>query len=98
MKSMANNTVRMDLESLTGKIVRGDLTPLIYDLIKDSRYIDVFEQAYIDYMSDNEKEEIENNVSKQDTDINSCENNDRGFDIEKWLSEQGELITLHGSI
>ena len=98
MRSMANNAVRMDLESLTGKIVRGDLTPLIYDLIKDSRYIDVFEQAYIDYMSDNEKEEIEKNVSKQDTDIDSCENNDRGLDIEKWLSEQGELITLHGSI
>lgn len=31
--------MKTDLEVLTGKIIRGDLTPIVYELIKDSTFI-----------------------------------------------------------
>ncbi len=32
------STVRRELEFLTGKLIQGDITPIVYELLKDSCY------------------------------------------------------------
>lgn len=31
--------IKDELEYLTGKLYRGDITPIVYDLVKDSNYL-----------------------------------------------------------
>lgn len=91
---MRDNSIVADLESITGKIIRGDITPIVYDLVKDSRYIDLFVKDYLDYVSTSVKEEIKDNVCEQHDDSNTSENTNRGISLEGWLSDNGELISL----
>lgn len=88
------NNVVADLESLTGKIIRGDITPIVYELIKDSGHIQEFKEDFMDYMS----EERSKDVLKQNIDSNTSEDTNTGFSFEKWLADAGEPISLRGKV
>ena len=84
------DSIEEELEILTGKIIRGDITPLMYSLIKDSIFLDDFVKEYGDYLTEENKE----NVNKQRENKHTNKDSDRGFDFEKWLSESSKPISL----
>lgn len=92
--NMSNSGVIEDLELLTGKLIRGDITPIVYDMIKDSGYLELFVSDYLDYMSDEEKK----NVSEQNINNDSSEDTHRGFSFEEWLASEGEPVTVRRKI
>jgi len=62
---------RDELEELTGKIYRGDLTPLVYDLLKDSNDI----KGLLHYLNKEEVIEVKeiSEVSKPESAPNFAE-------------------------
>jgi hypothetical protein len=75
--------LREDLECLTGKLIKGSLTPIIYDLLKDSPYIEDLRTV-----------KGGTDVSKQRTNTNNKPIVAGGSDIDKWLRQHGKAVTL----
>ena len=87
---MKNKVILEELEFLTGKMLRGDITPLMYQLIKDSPFLDDFIDEYGVYLTEDNREY----VSKQRNDKDTSENSSRGFDFEEWLGNSGKPISF----
>lgn len=80
--------LRTELEALTGKLIRGDLTPIVYELIKESPFkLDILEYSSIP------KERIEDATKKRisgHANFDSC----AGPNFEDWFSNEAQPITL----
>lgn len=77
-----------ELEILTGKLIRGDITPIVFDLIKDSHFInDIFELTL-------DNGECDKNASKEE--VSRVTNNDCGIgpDFQEWFSNSVQPVTI----
>lgn len=84
-------TIRSELEILKGSLIRGDATPIVYDLIKDSPFIeDILEYSTI---SKGEKENVHKKRSVGDASINSGS----GSAFEDWFKNEVQPISIHGA-
>lgn len=72
-----------ELESLTGKVFNGSITPIVFDLLKDSRHLD----KLIKYLNKGEKPNVDNN--KSDNPVRK-ENNNRPC-FEEWFRNAERL-------
>lgn len=77
-----------DLEAMTGKLIKGDITPIVYDMIKDSQYILEFVKEYDSQWKEEERVIHE----KQNTDSDT--NRTTGVSIEDWISEYCKPFSL----
>lgn len=84
------DALRTDISLLTGKLISGDITPMVFELIKDSPYVDNFIKEYKDYLP----KERSINVSEQDANTNTSKDSPAGLDFEEWLANSGKPITL----
>lgn len=78
-----SNDYKTELESLSGKVFNGDITPIVFDLLKDSKHID----KLIEHLRKGDKKHVNNNkpnntVRKKDYD-RPC--------FEKWFSNAERL-------
>ena len=85
------SSITEDLEALTGMLIRGPITPVVYNLLKDSPYKEDILQ-YKDLISKERRELI--NVSKQDASTNTVEEDDSRVSFERWLSDIGKPVSL----
>lgn len=74
--------LRTELEVLTGKLIRGDITPIVYELIKDSPYVmDIFEHSAVVIKE-------EDTGDSQESPSRHADNNGRsGPSFESWLRD-----------
>lgn len=72
------NIALQELEVLTGKYLSGDITPIVYDLLKDTRY----KSELISYLSEGKIVNVDNNKSN----TTACEEDNLRPDFEKWFS------------
>ena len=85
------DSIREDLESLTGMLIRGSITPLVYNLLKDSPYKEDILQ-YKDLISKERRDSID--VQKQDKSSNTIEEADNRTSFERFLAEFGKPVSL----
>lgn len=84
--------VREELEALTGKLIRGDITAVVYELIKDSPFIDdIYEYSGV------EKEEVED-VYKGSGAGPTDDFSSFGADFQNWLTDQVQSIPVSGNV
>lgn len=79
--------ISTDFECLIGKVLRGDITPYVYELIKDSAFID-------DIFSLGTVKRRERNVRENGIPGHADEVSSRGTSFENWLSESVQSITI----
>lgn len=85
------SSVNEDLEALTGMLIQGPITPIIYNLLKDSPYKeDILE--YKDLISKERRDSI--NVSKQNASTDISTEADSRSSFEEWLADIGKPVTL----
>ena len=72
------NIALQELEVLTGKYLSGDITPIVYDLLKDTKY----KSELISYLSEGKIVNVDNNKSN----TTACEEDNLRPDLEKWFS------------
>ena len=80
--------LRTELEMLTGKLIRGDLTPVVYDLIKDSPF-----KGDLLVYSSTAREETEDVI---ETRLSRHTDNDGSFgiDFKDWLANEVQPISI----
>ena len=82
--------LRTELEILTGKLIRGDLTPIVYELIKDSPYLDdIFLYSSI------QREDI-GDVNEKKVSGHADHDIGRRDMFKVWLSDEVQSITIQG--
>lgn len=82
--------LRTELEMLTGKLIRGDLTPVVYDLIKDSAFkADLLE--YSSTVREETEDVIETRLSRH-----ADNNGSFGIDFKDWLANEVQPISVSG--
>ena len=87
MKAGCTNDMWIHLQELN----RGDITPLIYELIKDSPFIDdIFKVSSV------KKEEVKH-VRKERISGPANTIGSRGFSFENWLSQSVQSIPVQGN-
>lgn len=80
--------LRTELEMLTGKLIRGDLTPVVYDLIKDSAFkTDLLE--YSSTVREETEDVIETRLSRH-----ADNNGSLGIDFKDWLANEVQPISV----
>lgn len=73
--------IRDDLEILTHRIVRGDITPVVYDLIKESPFIgDIYLGEELKY------------ADKECGSRTADDESFRGVDFKSWLSDNVQPV------
>lgn len=78
-----------ELEILTGKLIRGDITPMVYSLIKDSPFI----SDIIGYSS--KGEEVVNVCTKRS--VGNTDNNGGSRSVfEDWLRNGVQSVPIQG--
>lgn len=77
------NIYKAELESLTGKVFNGDITPIVFDLLKDSKHV----VELVKYLS---KGELSNVVINKPNNAVRKEDYDRPC-FEKWFSNAERL-------
>lgn len=83
--------ISSELEVLTGKLIRGDITPLVYELIKDSAFIDdIFEISTVE-------KEVGEDVSEGKIPGYADNISNVGFDFKNWLTNEVQSISTHGT-
>lgn len=85
------SSVREDLETLTGMLIQGPITPIVYNLLKDGPYKEDILQ-YKDLISKERREIID--VSKQDQSSNTDEKADSRISFEEWLADIGKPVSI----
>lgn len=68
-----------EIELITGKVYNGDLTPIVFDLVKDSRHLDSLYQYLTGEIL---KHDINNNTGK----VVRAQDSDRPC-FEKWFKQ-----------
>lgn len=82
--------LRTELEMLTGKLIRGDLTSVVYDLIKDSAFkADLLE--YSSTVREETEDVIETRLSRH-----ADNNGSFGIDFKDWLANEVQPISVSG--
>lgn len=80
--------LRTEFEVLTGKLIRGDLTPIVYELIRESPYIDdIFEYSSV------AKEEAQSDSEKSSSQY-ADEHGSAGPSFESWFANEVQSITV----
>lgn len=82
--------VREDLEALTGSLLMGPVTPILYNILKDSPCKEDI-LNYRDLISKERREEV---VSKQNTSSNNIEVDDGRVSFEEWLRDIGKPVSI----
>lgn len=85
---MASSMLRTELEMLTGKLIRGDLTPVVYDLIKDSPFKDDLLE-YSSAVREETEDVIETRLSRHADDDGGF-----GIDFKDWLANEVQPIAI----
>jgi hypothetical protein len=80
-----SSLIREDLESLTGKLIQGSLTPVVYELLKDSPYKEDILQ-YKDLIS----KEVISKV-KQPNPVQKTKENQLN-EFEQWIMRNAKII------
>lgn len=79
--------LREDLECLTGRLIQGPLTPIVYQLLKDSPY-----KEELRYTLSTRGREMD--VDEQNTDTASTEITNSRPSLAEWISKHGKPISL----
>lgn len=87
-KFVVSDMLRTELEMLTGKLIRGDLTPVVYDLIKDSPFKDDLLE-YSSTVREETEDVIETRLSRH-----ADNNGSFGIDFKDWLANEVQPISV----
>ena len=80
--------LRTELELLSGKLIQGDLTPVVYSLIKDSPFLD---DIFL-YSSIQREDTADVNEEKVSGHANNDSNSRPAFAV--WLSDEVQSISI----
>lgn len=78
-----------ELEVLTGKLIRGDMTPIVYELIKDSAFV----KDIVTYST--REDEKEDDSTNRDT-YTPNNHSGSGLVYENWFSESVQSLPYQG--
>lgn len=79
--------LRHEFEVLSGKLIRGDITPMVYELVKDSPFImDLLEYSSV-------REETED-VAETRVSGHANEYGGARLDIKDWIANEVQPITV----
>ncbi len=82
--------VKDELELITGRLIDGPVTPVIFQLLKDSP---VFDQVCSDVKLLHGREQSDNTPRTEEV---TFQNFGRGFDVLQWLADNGKPLALQG--
>lgn len=84
--------LRDELELITGRLIAGPTTPVIFQLLKESP---VFEQVCTDVRLIHRRGL---SVSTPSTKADTVQNFGRGFDVLQWLADNGKPFAVQGDV
>ncbi len=82
--------IKDELELITGRLIDGPTTPVVFQLLKDSP---VFEQVCSDVKSLHGREQSDSTPRTKEV---AVQNFGRGFDVLQWLADYGKPLALQG--
>ncbi|MDR1523289.1 MAG: hypothetical protein LBS29_04995 [Endomicrobium sp.] len=74
-----------ELECVTGKLLRGDITTVVYDILKDSEDVSFIIKTL---------EGVATNAETHEPCTRALQADDSGFSLEAWAATNGQLISL----
>lgn len=79
-----------ELELITGRLIAGPITPVVFQLLKDSS---AFEQVCSDVNIMHRREQSDSTPRAEEATV---QNFGRGFDVLQWLSYNGKSFSVPG--
>ena len=84
--------LRDELELITGRLIAGPTTPVVFQLLKDSP---AFKQVCADVRTIHRRGL---SVSASSTKTDTGQNFGRGFDVLRWLADNGKPFSVQGDV